>query len=113
MHDVVNWRLLENAIIWVGLDYLHRASQDEEDVRLCYDEFTKGLNDKASSLINPQILLNPWAPAREHRSEDASDKETKQDDPGFEMIFITMDAPGSIPMPFGGLGQPKLEVPKH
>jgi hypothetical protein len=95
MHDVVEWKLLENAILWLGLNHLRRTAPEDEEVQLHYNCFTKELNYESSSLAPPTTLLNPWAPVPVDQPDGSSHEETQQKDPGsrwFSSLWTLQEA---------------------
>jgi hypothetical protein len=42
MHNVLGWKLLENAVLWLGLNYLRRVALEDEEARLHYDSIAFG-----------------------------------------------------------------------
>jgi hypothetical protein len=94
MHDVVGWKILEKSVMWLGLNYLHHSNPRENRIiERLHDLDTQLKEDFAS--LNPDVLLNPWAPVPESEAISETEIEFHERNPGswwFSSLWTLQEA---------------------
>ncbi|KAI1079824.1 hypothetical protein F5B20DRAFT_154024 [Whalleya microplaca] len=94
-NDILGWKILENAVLWLGLNILRRMNPADAEQRACHDTFTRGLNESSARLTDSEGDLNPWCPLPEVEPTIQQDKEAYQDDLGprwFSSLWALQEA---------------------
>ena len=95
MHDVLDLTVLENAVVWLGLNYLRHTAPNDPKVQGHREKFTRKLQDESSSLAISKELLNPWVPAPLDGLKVKEELEKLRKDPGsrwFSSLWTLQEA---------------------
>ncbi|KAI0006867.1 hypothetical protein F4779DRAFT_594904 [Xylariaceae sp. FL0662B] len=94
-NDILGWKMLENAVLWLGLNIFRRMNPGDPELRACHDTFTHHLNESWAKLIANEGDPNPWCRLPEVEPTGEQDKEAYQNDPGpkwFSSLWALQEA---------------------
>ncbi|KAH7010523.1 hypothetical protein EDB80DRAFT_715001 [Ilyonectria destructans] len=94
LNDVMGWKVMENAVLWLGLNFLRNMNPGDLTLRKCHEEFTRTLNDASSRMTLENGLLNPWCPV-EMESTVPTEGDSYANDPGpkwFSSLWTLQEA---------------------
>ncbi len=95
MHDVLDWTVLENNVVWLGLNYLRHTAPEDPIVQGHYEKFTKKLQEESSSLAISKDILDPWVPVPPDGPRAKEELEKLRNDPGsrwFSSLWTLQEA---------------------
>jgi hypothetical protein len=73
MHDVGDWDMLQNAVKWLGLNYLRRTAPDDSKALGCYESFKTSLIKLSPPVTISSQSIDPWTPKPEEQSDASED----------------------------------------
>ncbi len=95
INDILGWKFLENVIIWLGLNFLHRTNSEDFQLRNAFEIFTRDFNGSLARLAGDDKPLNPWCPLPEAEPQLPEKQTAYQDDPGpkwFSSLWTVQEA---------------------
>ena len=94
MHDVLSWQILQKSVMWLGLNYLHRANPSAAGVHEYLYTLGKQLGE-GFCVVGSERYLNPWAPVVESATTPEDEVDFHQKNPGswwFSSLWTLQEA---------------------
>ena len=94
MHDVFSWQIMQKTVMWLGLNYLHRANPTAAGIQEYLSNLGKQL-DEESCVVGSERYLNPWAPVVESATASEDEVDFHEKNPGswwFSSLWTLQEA---------------------